>query len=124
MKRQVGEFELNTPHYRAGSFEPQIIKKHQTQLTEESERKIIALFVRGNSYQDIRSHIAEIYGMSLFNGTLNAITDKLIPELEVRRERDLETIYSIAWLDVTHYKYQGAWALRHPSARPSIPCWA
>ena len=78
----------------AGHFEPRLVKKHQTHLTDELERKIIALFGLGNSYRDIRSHIAEIYGMSLSNGTLNAITDKLI-ELQACRERDLEAIYPI-----------------------------
>ena len=53
---------------------------------------MIALFALGTSYPDIRSPIAEIYGMSLSNGTLNTITDKLIPELHAWRERDLEVI--------------------------------
>jgi len=104
MKSSAGEFELNTPRDRAGSYEPQIVKKHQTHLTDELERKIIALFGLGNSYQDIRSHIEEIYGMSLSNGTINSITDKLIPELQAWRERDLEAIYPIVWLDAIHYK--------------------
>lgn len=104
MKSPVGSFELNTPRDRAGSFEPQIVKKHQTQLTDELERKVLALFALGNSYQDIRTHIGDIYGMSLSNGTINAVTDKLLPELQAWRERDLEAIYPIVWLDAIHYK--------------------
>lgn len=104
MKSPAGAFELNTPRDRAGTFEPQIVKKHQTHLTDELERKIIGLFALGNSYQDIRGHIAELYGLSLSNGTLNAVTDKLLPELQAWRERDLETIYPIVWLDAIHYK--------------------
>jgi putative transposase len=104
MKSMAGEFELNTPRDRAGTFEPQIVKKHQTHLTEELERKIIGLFALGTSYQDIRGHIEELYGMSLSNGTLNAITDKLLPDLQAWRERDLETVYPIVWLDAIHYK--------------------
>ena len=104
MKSFAGEFELNTPRDRAGTFEPQIVKKHQTHLTDELERKIIALFSLGTSYQDIRSHIADLYGMRLSNGTLNAVTDKLFPELQAWRERDLEAIYPIVWLDAIHYK--------------------
>ena len=104
VKSLAGEFELNTPRDRAGTFEPQIIKKHQTHLTDELERKIIALFALGTSYQDIRSHIADLYGMRLSNGTLNAVTDKLLPELQAWRERDLETVYPIVWLDAIHYK--------------------
>lgn len=104
MKGPTGCFELDAPRDRAGSFEPQIVKKHQTHLTDELERKIIALFALGNSYQDIRTHIADLYGISLSNGTLNAVTDKLVPELQAWRERDLETIYPIVWLDTIHYK--------------------
>ena len=104
MKSAVGSFDLNTPRDRAGSFEPQVVKKHQTQLTDELERKVLALYALGNSYQDIRTHIADLYGMSLSNGTLNAVTDKLLPELQAWRERDLEAIYPIVWLDAIHYK--------------------
>ena len=100
MKGPTGSFELDTPRDRTGSFEPQIVKKHQTYLTDELERKIIALFALGNSYQDIRTHIAELYGVSLSNGTINAVTDKLLPELQAWRERDLEAIYPIVWLSV------------------------
>lgn len=104
VKSAAGSFELNTPRDRAGTFEPQIVKKHQTHLTDELERKIIGLFALGTSYQDIRSHIEEIYGISVSNGTINAVTDKLLPELQAWRERELERIYPIVWLDAIHYK--------------------
>ncbi|BCV36423.1 hypothetical protein TUM17377_17510 [Shewanella chilikensis] len=68
------------------------------------ERKIIALFSLGTSYQDIRAHIADIYGIEVPNGTISAITDKLLPELQAWRERDLEALYPILWLDAIHYK--------------------
>lgn len=104
MKSTAGEFELDTPRDRASTFEPQLVKKHQTHLTDDLERKIIALFALGNSYQDIRSHIADMYDIELSNGTINAVTDKLLPELQAWRERDLEAIYPIVWLDAIHYK--------------------
>jgi transposase-like protein len=50
MKEPTGSFDLNAPRDRASTFEPQIVKKHQTHLTDELERKIIALFALGNSY--------------------------------------------------------------------------
>ena len=104
MKSAAGSFELKTPRDRDGTFEPQLVKKHQTHLTDDLERKIIALFALGNSYQQIRGHIQEIYGIELSNGTLNAVTDKLLPELESWRERDLDAVYPIVWLDAIHYK--------------------
>lgn len=104
LKSASGEFELNTPRDRSGTFEPQLVKKHQTHLTDDLERKVLALFALGNSYQDIRSHIADMYDIELSNGTINAVTDKLLPELQAWRERDLDPIYPIVWLDAIHYK--------------------
>lgn len=82
MKSLACEFELKTPRDRAGTFEPKIVKKHQTHLTDELERTVIALFALGTSYQDIRTHITDLYGMSLSSGTLNAVTDNPLPELQ------------------------------------------
>ena len=104
MKTASGSFELDAPRDRAGSFEPQLIKKHQTHLTDELERKVISLFALGNSYQGIRDHIIDMYDMKLSNGTISAVTDKLLPELQTWRERDLEALYPIVWLDAIHYK--------------------
>ncbi|MEX2488554.1 MAG: IS256 family transposase [Pseudomonadales bacterium] len=104
VKSPVGSFELQSPRDRAGTFEPQLVKKQQTHLTDELERKIIALFALGTSYQDMRAHIEDLYGISVSNGTLNAVTDKLLPELQAWRERDLEAVYPILWLDAIHYK--------------------
>lgn len=104
VKSPAGSFELKTPRGRAGTFEPQLVKKHQTHLTDELERKIIALFSLGTSYQDIRMHIEDLYGIHVSNGTINAVTDKLLPELQAWRERQLEAVYPIVWLDAIHYK--------------------
>jgi len=104
MKSPVGSFELKTPRDHAGTFEPQRVKTHQTQPTDELERKILALFALGTRYQDIRGHIEELYGVSLSNGTLNAVTDKLLPELQAWREREREALYPIVSLDAVHYK--------------------
>jgi len=104
IKTANGSFELEAPRDRAGSFEPQLIKKHQTHLTDELERKVISLFALGNSYQGIRDHIIDMYDMKLSNGTISAVTDKLLPELHTWRERDLEALYPIVWLDAIHYK--------------------
>ena len=104
IKTFSGSFELDAPRDRANTFEPQLVKKNQTQLTDELDRKIIALFALGTSYQDIRNHIADMYGISVSTGTINAVTDKLLPELQAWRERDLEAIYPIVWLDAIHYK--------------------
>lgn len=104
IKSGAGKFELETPRDRAGTFEPQLIKKHQTHLTDDLERKILALYAHGNSYQSIREHLKDYYDIEFSNGTLNAVTDKLLPELQAWRERDLDPVYPIVWLDAIHYK--------------------
>lgn len=104
IKSASGSFELDTPRDRAGTFEPQFIKKNQTHLTDDLERKIIALYAHGNSYQSIREHLKDFYDIDFSNGTLNAVTDKLLPELQSWRERDLDPVYPIVWLDAIHYK--------------------
>lgn len=104
IKTGSGSFELDTPRDRSGTFEPQLIKKNQTHLTDEIDHKIISLFAHGMSYKAIAEHIKDLYGIHVSAGTLNAITDKLLPELASWRERDLDAIYPILWLDAIHYK--------------------
>lgn len=104
VKSASGSFELDTPRDRSGTFDPQFVKKNQTHLTDDLERKIIALYAHGNSYQSIREHLKDFYAIDFSNGTLNAVTDKLLPELESWRERDLDPVYPIVWLDAIHYK--------------------
>ncbi|WDP84475.1 MAG: transposase [Desulfobacter sp.] len=71
IKSLDGKFELETPRDRAGTFSPQIVKKHQTTLSDEIERKIIALYGLGMSYNDMASHLQEIYGLEISNATLS-----------------------------------------------------
>lgn len=104
MKTPAGEFVLDTPRDRNGDFEPQLIKKHQRHLTDELERKVLSMFALGMSYQNIRDHVQDMYGMKVSDGTLNTITDKLLPELKSWQERPLEAVYPIVWLDAIHYK--------------------
>ncbi len=104
VKTGSGSFELNAPRDRAGTFEPQLIKKHQTQLTPEIDRKIISLFSHGMSYRDIQCHLQDLYGVDVATGALSAITDQLLPALKDWQQRPLERIYPIIWMDAVHYK--------------------
>ena len=104
IKSTHGEFELETPRDRAGTFEPQLIKKNQTKFSDEIDEKILSMYSHGMSYRDIRKHIADIYAIELSDASLTAITDKLIPQLNEWRCRPLAEIYPIVWLDAIHYK--------------------
>ena len=104
IKSTSGNFELATPRDRSGTFEPQLIRKHQTHMSDEIERKILSLYALGSSYRDISGHIEELYGIGVSVATINAVTDKVIPELKAWQQRPLESHYPFVWLDAIHYK--------------------
>lgn len=104
IKTGSSRFELETPRDRAGTFEPQLIKKNQTQLTPELDRKVLSLFSHGTSYRDIQKHVHDMYGVTISTGAMTAVTDQLLVELEEWRERPLQSHYPIVWMDAIHYK--------------------
>jgi transposase-like protein len=104
VKTGSGLFQLDTPRDRAGSFEPQLVKKNQTHLTPEIDRKILSLFSHGMSYRDIQYHLQDLYGVEISTGAMTAITDALVPQLDEWRQRPLDAVYPIVWLDAVHYK--------------------
>ena len=104
MKTEYGTFELDTPRDRNGSFEPQLVKKNQTHLSDEIERKMLSLFSLGSSYAQITEHIEDIYGVHFSKPAITAVTDKLIPMLEEWKKRPLEAIYPFLYLDAIYYK--------------------
>ena len=104
MRTEHGEFELETPRDRNGSFEPQIVKKSQTNLSDEIEKKMLSLFGLGSSYSQITEHIEDIYGVHFSKPAITAVTDRLIPMLEEWKIRPLDAIYPFIYLDAIHYK--------------------
>jgi len=99
-----GSFELETPRDRNGTFEPQLVKKHQTTISNEIEEKILSMYGLGMSYSDISSHIEEIYQVSISTATISTITDKIITKVKEWQSRPLDAIYPFVWLDAIHYK--------------------
>jgi len=99
-----GTFELETPRDRNSTFEPQIVKKHQTTISDEIEEKIISMYGLGMSYRDISSHIEDIYQVSISTATISAVTDKIISTVKEWQARPLEALYPFVWLDAIHYK--------------------
>lgn len=104
VKGSIGEFELETPRDRNGDFEPILVKKRQTILTDDLDAKILNLYANGMSYSDIRSNLEELYQVPISNGTINRITERLLPELEAWRSRPLSSTYAIVYLDAIHFK--------------------
>ena len=104
VKSTAGPFELDTPRDRAGTFEPQLVKKHQTSVSDEIEAKILSMYGLGMSYRDIATQVEDLYGIKVSTAKLSAITDKIIAEVREWQQRPLESLYPFVWLDAIHYK--------------------
>jgi len=74
-------------------YEPQIVKKYQTTISDEIEEKIISMYGLGMSYRDISSHIEDIYQVSILIATISAVTDKIINTVKEWQSRPLKSIY-------------------------------
>lgn len=99
-----GSFELNTPRDRQGSFDPKVVSKRQVFLGDDIESKILSLYGKGNSYDQIRSLMDDFYGLSISPAQISEITDKIIPDLEEWQSRPLRKVYPFVWLDAIHFK--------------------
>lgn len=104
LKSSEGEIELRTPQDRNSSFSPQLIKKRQTVLADSLEPKILGMYGLGMSYRDISKHIEELYDMQISLSVLQEITDRVLPKVTEWRNRPLDKVYPIVWLDAMHYK--------------------
>lgn len=104
LSSSLGELEIFTPRDRDGSFNPETIKKRQRRISEDIDAKILSLYGKGMSYRDIQDHLEDMYGAEISVGTLNAITDRILPEILEWQARPLETVYPVVWLDAMHFK--------------------
>ena len=103
LKTSFGNIEIETPRDRNGEFEPQLIKKNQTSITQEVEEKILSMYAKGMTTGDIETHIKDIYGLDVSDTTVSRITDKILPVAKEWQQRPLESIYAVVFLDAIHY---------------------
>ncbi|MBC8343282.1 MAG: IS256 family transposase [Bacteroidetes bacterium] len=104
LKSSLGSFDIFSPRDRNSSFEPHTIEKRQTMLPRDLEDKILGLYGLGMSYSDIQAHLSEMYGVAVSDGTINSITDRIIPAIREWQSRPLERLYAIVWMDAIHFK--------------------
>ena len=98
-----GEIEIAVPRDRNGAYEPQIVKKHQLDISA-IEDKIIFLYSQGTSTRDIEKTMREMYGIEVDATRVSKITDKLLPLIREWQNRPLESVYAMVMLDAIHYK--------------------
>lgn len=104
IQSSLGGFDIFSPRDRDASFEPQTVAKRQRVISEDMDQKILSLYGMGLSYSDIQSHLRGIYDFDISDGTLTAITDRLIPVIKEWQNRLLESVYPVMWLDAIHFK--------------------
>lgn len=98
-----GDVELEIPRDRNGEYEPQIVKKHQMDISD-IEDKILFLYSQGTSTRDIEKAMQEMYGIEVDATRVSKITDKLLPLIREWQNRPLESVYAMVMLDAIHYK--------------------
>lgn len=103
IKGDFGEMAINVPRDRAGTFDPQILPKHQTRFSGFDE-KIISMYARGMTTREIEAHLKDIYGVDVTPGLISQVTDAVSDDVKTWQNRALEPIYGIVYLDALYVK--------------------
>jgi len=98
VRGEIGELTLDAPRDRDGTFEPQLIPKHQRRLTGFDE-KIFALYAKGMTTRDIQEVVKELYGVDVSPTLVSAITADLDAEVTAWQQRQLDPVWPIVYLD-------------------------
>ena len=103
LRTSFGDKTIRVPRDRKGEFEPAILRKNQTSISQDVEAKIISMYAKGMSTTDIGDHIRDIYGIEVSESTVSRITDKVLPEAREWQQRPLESVYAVMFMDAIHY---------------------
>ena len=103
LRTSFGKVDVSVPRDRKGEFEPQLLKKNQTGISQAMEEKILSMYAKGMTTGDIETHIRDIYGLEVSDTTVSRITDKILPVAKEWQQRPLESIYAVVFLDAIHY---------------------
>lgn len=103
LRTSFGDVEVAVPRDRKGEFEPQLLKKNQTSISQDIEEKILSMYAKGMTTGDIEAHIQDIYGVNVSDTTVSRITDKILPVAKEWQQRPLEAVYAVVFLDAIHY---------------------
>lgn len=94
----AGEFEVEIPRDRNGEYEPQLVKKHQNDVSSIDD-KILSMYAKGMSTEAINSHIEDIYKFSVSKEQISRVTDKILPLAKEWQNRPLDRLYTVIFLD-------------------------
>jgi putative transposase len=108
-----GQVEIDVPRDRAGTFEPQIVRKRQRRLNGVDE-VVLSLYAKGLTTGEISAHFAEIYGASVSKETISRITDKVIEEMQDWSVRPLDAVYAAVFIDAIVVKVRDGQVANRP----------
>ena len=111
LKSDFGALPIDIPRDRDGSFEPQLVAKHQTRWTGFDD-KILSLYARGMTVREIQSHLEEMYGAEVSPTLISSVTDAVMDEVKAWQARPLDALYPIVYLDCIHAKVRDSGAVR------------
>ncbi|GKH51205.1 IS256 family transposase [Eubacteriales bacterium] len=103
LRTSFGDVEVSVPRDRKGEYEPQLLKKNQTSISQDIEEKILSMYAKGMTTSDIENHIRDIYGIEVSDTTVSRVTDKILPIAKEWQQRPLESVYAVVFLDAIHY---------------------
>lgn len=119
LKGTFGTLPIEVPRDRNGTFEPQIIGKHQTHWTGFDE-KIISLYARGLSTREIQQHIEEIYKVEVSPALISNVTEEVIEDARAWQNRQLDEVYPIVFLDALQFKVRDGGHVRNKAVYVAI----
>lgn len=115
IKSSMGKFEIEVPQDRESQFEPQIVKKRQKDISE-IEQKIINMYASGLTNRTIVEEIEDIYGFEISESMISDITDKIIPRIEDWKNRPLDSIYPVVYIDAVHFSVKDSGIVKKRAA--------
>ena len=104
VQSSVGELTVSTPRDRDATFDPVMVRKRERILADSLSERIIGLYALGTSTREISDLLEEQFGNRISAETISAVTDRILPELQSWRNRSLDAVYPIVWMDAIHYK--------------------
>jgi putative transposase len=119
LKGTFGTMPIDVPRDRAGTFEPQIVGRHQTRFTGFDDQ-IISLYARGLSTREIKQHLEEIYQVEVSPALISTVTEEVIDEVKAWQDRPLEPLYPIVYMDALQFKIRDGGQVRNKAVYLAI----
>ena len=110
-----GSMDIDVPQDRKSTFEPQIVKKRQKDISD-IDQKIISMYAKGMTTRQISETIEDIYGFETSEGFISDVTDKILPQIEDWKNRPLDEVYPILYIDAIHYSVRDNGVIRKLAA--------